>query len=387
MIKKVLFYLPALVFLLFSILPPRKMQLLPFKGERGYRFGTYFADEDTTKKCTGTLTDTTDSIIVFEYTLDTVNHNESITPVSGFSIKFDKDAKGNYRNLTKYKYLDIAMRMSETFSFTINFKTLEWFTIEGDANWFTQRYTSADAKVDPRGSYLSLEFKKFEEAFWWPEKIKKEWYLTKLEVPDYKQVMGLDFQNPMGKNKLHVPVKMEIREIAFRKDRNPRIWISLISCFVWLISMTIYMMIKERKKNERLENERLGKEQLEKKSEPTHIEMKRRDEEETDRLHTYLKNNYQNPDLSIEIVNTNTGISTDRISVLLKKKYDNKGFREYLNYLRIEEAKYQLKATDRTIAEIAFAVGYNNITNFNRVFKQSLGMAPGEFRDQGGAVK
>jgi AraC family transcriptional regulator, positive regulator of tynA and feaB len=34
----------------------------------------------------------------------------------------------------------------------------------------------------------------------------------------------------------------------------------------------------------------------------------------------------------------------------------------------------------KTIAEIAYAAGFRDISYFNRLFKRSLGMAPREFR-------
>jgi AraC-like DNA-binding protein len=38
-------------------------------------------------------------------------------------------------------------------------------------------------------------------------------------------------------------------------------------------------------------------------------------------------------------------------------------------------------AHDRTIAEIAFAVGYNSIPHFNRVFSRHANSTPTEYRD------
>jgi AraC-like DNA-binding protein len=44
------------------------------------------------------------------------------------------------------------------------------------------------------------------------------------------------------------------------------------------------------------------------------------------------------------------------------------------------EAKRLLKESEGTISEIAYSVGYNNVTHFNRVFKTETGIAPGDFR-------
>ena len=52
----------------------------------------------------------------------------------------------------------------------------------------------------------------------------------------------------------------------------------------------------------------------------------------------------------------------------------------YINNLRIEEAKRLLRQTNASIVEIAVSLGYNNDQSFNRYFKKNEGITPGEFR-------
>jgi AraC-like DNA-binding protein len=59
-----------------------------------------------------------------------------------------------------------------------------------------------------------------------------------------------------------------------------------------------------------------------------------------------------------------------------------KTFQSYLTDLRLSEACRQLLESERTISEIAFDVGFGNLSNFNRSFRIARGMAPGEFRRQ-----
>jgi AraC-like DNA-binding protein/quercetin dioxygenase-like cupin family protein len=59
-----------------------------------------------------------------------------------------------------------------------------------------------------------------------------------------------------------------------------------------------------------------------------------------------------------------------------------KTFQSYLTDLRLSEACRQLLETERTISEIAFNVGFGNLSNFNRSFRIARGMAPSEFRRQ-----
>jgi len=54
--------------------------------------------------------------------------------------------------------------------------------------------------------------------------------------------------------------------------------------------------------------------------------------------------------------------------------------REYVNMLRIEEAKKLLRATEKSISEIAGEVGYDNISYFSTVFKKFCGVSPLDWR-------
>jgi AraC-like DNA-binding protein len=55
---------------------------------------------------------------------------------------------------------------------------------------------------------------------------------------------------------------------------------------------------------------------------------------------------------------------------------------EYLNRVRIQRSCALLKRSSASILEIAYAVGYNSLTHFNRYFRRIMGMSPREFRLQ-----
>ena len=63
------------------------------------------------------------------------------------------------------------------------------------------------------------------------------------------------------------------------------------------------------------------------------------------------------------------------------KKRTGKNYIDYLNDLRLGIASRILIDTSKTIAEISFECGYNNLSNFNRIFKKRKGLTPKEFRE------
>lgn len=64
------------------------------------------------------------------------------------------------------------------------------------------------------------------------------------------------------------------------------------------------------------------------------------------------------------------------------KKYTGLNFTDYLSRLRIERAKNLLLNPNIKICDIAYEVGFQSLTHFNRVFRKITGLSPSEYRDK-----
>ena len=93
----------------------------------------------------------------------------------------------------------------------------------------------------------------------------------------------------------------------------------------------------------------------------------------------YLSDNFGDSDMCLEKVSENLFISKSYISKIFAKKLKC-NFREYINSLRINEAKAQLSGTDLKIIDIMENCGFKNQSSFNRVFSMECGVTPREFR-------
>ena len=63
------------------------------------------------------------------------------------------------------------------------------------------------------------------------------------------------------------------------------------------------------------------------------------------------------------------------------KQRTSKSFVDFLTDIRLGFAIRALIDSSQSVAEIGYACGFNNLSNFNRIFKKRKGMPPTEFRE------
>lgn len=71
--------------------------------------------------------------------------------------------------------------------------------------------------------------------------------------------------------------------------------------------------------------------------------------------------------------------SPEYVGKIFKKQTGN-SINDYVNQLRIEEAKRLLKSTDNKVIDIALMVGFENMPYFSSVFKRYTGYSPAEYK-------
>ena len=77
----------------------------------------------------------------------------------------------------------------------------------------------------------------------------------------------------------------------------------------------------------------------------------------------------------------NAGMSASAFSRYFKR-FTGRTVSDFVNEVRIGDTHRMLIETDRTISEVAFASGYESLSNFNRRFREISGISPREFRQR-----
>lgn len=99
-----------------------------------------------------------------------------------------------------------------------------------------------------------------------------------------------------------------------------------------------------------------------------------------DKIMHFINTNYQRK-ITQEEVASKIGMTTAAFCRYFKEK-TGKGFIFFVNEMRIGYACKLLIEYHLSISQICFESGFNNISNFNRMFKRQTGYTPGEYQKQ-----
>jgi AraC-like DNA-binding protein len=102
-------------------------------------------------------------------------------------------------------------------------------------------------------------------------------------------------------------------------------------------------------------------------------------------VYEYINDNFKDK-IKLEDVSSLINMSNVSFNRFIKSR-TGKTFIEYLNDIRISHASMKLIEGDHRISEIAFECGFNNIANFNRIFKKIKNCTPTEYKQEFSGIK
>jgi AraC-like DNA-binding protein len=97
-------------------------------------------------------------------------------------------------------------------------------------------------------------------------------------------------------------------------------------------------------------------------------------------IYNYVRENFSKP-ITLEKASRITHMSPFAFSRYFKKNC-GAGFIEYLNRVRMNKACHLLRETEYQVHEIAAQCGFSSISNFNKQFRKTEGLAPRDYRAQ-----
>ena len=155
------------------------------------------------------------------------------------------------------------------------------------------------------------------------------------------------------------------------------LWITVAIIIYWLGHIGIYKygIVKERKQIRKYSSERYSI-----------AEVHKGKSESLEAFENYIINekNYLDPQITLEKVASELNISAGHLSKIINTDL-GVSFKDYLNNLRVTEAKTYLQNPDfsnYTLVAIGLEAGFNSKSAFNASFKKITGLTPSQFKSQ-----
>lgn len=267
-------------------------------------------------------------------------------------------------NLADYTYIDMDIDPEKSQDFTISmYMYVPGFSDPAAVE--THRPYAIKVRVKKNQRHYHYKLHDFATPSWWFSHYQvDDFTLPKTDWNQFTHLTISNFEDLTDDAELQVVLtRLRFIDDLDKKLRNAVIF----GVFVFLITI-ITMTFLNKKKNTDTTRRVLST-------------SAKYSEEDAEKLFEYMDKNLSNPLLSLDLIAKEIGLSSFVVNEILKDK-KNTQYKNYIDKLRIEEAKRLLTETEHQISVIAEQVGYCYSNSFSRIFGKYCGMTPNEYRKQ-----
>jgi YesN/AraC family two-component response regulator len=111
---------------------------------------------------------------------------------------------------------------------------------------------------------------------------------------------------------------------------------------------------------------------------PADISASSMDEQLLQRLLAVFEEHIEEPDFNLEHLSNEIGMSRTHLNRKIQA-LTNLSAREFIRTLRLQHAAGLLRSASGTVSEIAYKVGFNNLSYFSKAFRKHFGRLPSDF--------
>lgn len=241
-------------------------------------------------------------------------------------------------------------------------------------DFLTYRAPATFFSCHPNWTHTELDLTRLETPQWWFDMFKVELSRKEYQFDKVAKIsFGSSFQSPFDTDS-----NIQLSEITLI-GRN-WFYMYLFGVFmllawgsyaVWFFRRHAHALVRELREKMQRDRPLVAYQQL---------SLKPLRDKDRDSILHFMATQYAHAELSLDAMATEIGVSRTKINDILKSELGFT-FTGYLNKLRLTEAARLLaQEEDANIAEIAYSVGYKNVSYFNKLFKEEYSCTPKTFK-------
>jgi AraC-like DNA-binding protein len=284
-----------------------------------------------------------------------------------------KNGKPVLVDLSRYATVSFFVKCAPSNTLQVNIPTFDPKISRRD-NVLTYRMPTGYFSCGPSETRVELDLKHLEIPQWWFDMFKLDLSQHAYRLDQVPKIaIGSTHQSPHS-----TLAGVDIRDVVLEgRDRDYLVALGVVLAALWLGFGVWFFRAHARAliadMNAKLKKDLplVAYQQL---------SMEPHRDKEKAAILRFIATNYTDAHLDLERIVAETGANRNKINDILKAELGFT-FSGYLNKLRLTEAARLLaeKGT-ATVAEIAYSVGYSNVSYFNKLFKEEYGCTPKAFR-------
>lgn len=290
-------------------------------------------------------------------------------PHAGIAVSFDK-SPDKYVSFAEFNRVKLKLKCSTKNTLYLGLSSHDAKVTQYN-NPLTYRTAGAFISCDTEWREVTVNLDSLEVQVWWLVMFK---YKATDNAYDLNKIIRVYLESSY-ETPLDTELKINVAKISFHGHKDGPLYIfAVISLISWIsfLAWMVRFYLKEKSSEKRgvqvLEYEQLNFDPI-------------RDRDKKAIL-DYISKNYANPEIDVESVCKTVGVSRTKVNEVLKSEFGDT-FTNYINKLRLIEASRLLaEKSDAHITEIAYLVGFKNISYFNKLFKEYYGSTPKTFKNK-----
>ncbi len=291
-------------------------------------------------------------------------------PYSALALRFiDSDGQAKLIDLSKYSTVSFNVKCSIENTLTFIVFTYDEKLSKKD-DFLTYRAPSMFFTCNPQWQRIQVDLSRLELQLWW-------FYMFQVNLShnDYflDKVAKIQFSTT-GQSPTDVTTRIQINQLELRaRDWSVLTILAIVLGLIWTCAVIIFFRYHKRALTAELEQKLIKERPL---IAYQQLSLQANRDKSKEALLKFLATEYANPELNLEITASSVGISRTKVNEILKLELGFT-FTGYLNKLRLTEAARLLsESKDANIAEVAYSVGYKNVSYFNKLFKAEFSCTP-----------